>query len=101
MPQQLEPAGQRTCSRPARMALSGMFQPRLRSTRRAVMAVAAFRLIAADQGQADAVQAVKIKGDSIQIPVLDGQPAEVHHGQRRVPLCRRTGDDASASGTPP
>ena len=26
--------GQRTCSRPARMALSGMFQPRLRSTRR-------------------------------------------------------------------
>ena len=55
-------------------------------------------LIAADQGQADAIQAVKIKGDSIQIPVLDGQPAEIHHGQRRVPLCRRTGDDGIGRG---
>ncbi len=34
--------GQLTCSRPVRMALSGMFQPLPRSTRRAVMARAAF-----------------------------------------------------------
>jgi len=35
--------GQLTVSRPVRMALSGMFQPWVRITRRAVIASAAFR----------------------------------------------------------
>ena len=50
-------------------------------------------LVAADERQLHAGQAVKIKGDLVQISTIDLQFVEIHFGQRRVLFSGRSADD--------
>ena len=87
--------GQLTCSRPVRMALSGMFHPLPRShTEGRDGEGGVFRLIAADEGQTDTVQPVEIEGDGVEVAALHFEAGEIHHRERRVLLPGHTGDDS-------
>ena len=95
MPQQLEPA------RPAHPleagadgAVGDVPSPAPQHTEGRDGEGGVFRLIAADEGQTNAVQPVEIEGDSVEVAALHFEAGEIHHRERRVLLLGHTGDDS-------